>query len=47
MEDTQALVVVPVQNQTSTNDVEVEDLANGEFKVQFEGMGVPMANITT
>jgi hypothetical protein len=44
-DDTQALVVVPGQNQTNNKDVEVEDVANGHFEVQLEGMGVPAEDI--
>jgi hypothetical protein len=31
--------------QTRTKDVEVEDVVNGQFEVQLEGMGVPTEDI--
>jgi hypothetical protein len=39
-EDTQALIVAPRQNQTSTEEAEAEDIANGHFEVQLKEMGV-------
>lgn len=44
-EDTQALAVVPAQNQTSTKEGEVEDIASGHFEVQLDEMGVPAEDI--
>lgn len=44
-EDTQALLVVPGQNQRNTKEVEVEDIENGHFDVQLEEMGVPAEDI--
>jgi hypothetical protein len=44
-EDTQALAVVPAQNQTSTKEGEVEDIASGHFEVQLDEMGVPAEDV--
>jgi hypothetical protein len=41
----QALVTMPEQNQTNTTEGEVEEVANRQFEVQLEGMGVPAEDI--
>jgi hypothetical protein len=44
--EAEVLVLVPEQNQKNNEVVEVEDLANGQFEVQLEEMGVPTEDIT-
>jgi hypothetical protein len=43
--DNQALITVSKQNQTTTKEGEVYEVANGQFEVQLQGLGVPAEDI--
>lgn len=44
-DDNYALATMPPQNQANTKGVEIEEVANGQFEVQLESIGVPPEDI--